>query len=629
MLKQQQHFYEFGPFRIDPSERLLRRGEDLIPLTPKAIDTLLALISHPGDLIEKDDLLKIVWPDTFVEEGGLARNISALRRALGEGPDEVRYIETIPKRGYRFVAQVREVSGDRGKQEPDPIPTPPPAPPPPPPARRLWAVAGVMGLAVAIVAAVHFWPSKSVSGGPTVSLVVLPFKNLSDDSAKEYFAEGMTEELINHLDRISALRTISLTSALAYKNTTKPLPQIASELKVESALEGSVSWSKDRVRILVQLVNAKTEKPLWASSYESDLRDILSMQSDMAGAIAREVQVKLTPEDEARLQRKKLFKVTPKAYDDYVKGRHQWNRRSPAQVQASINYFQQAIQQDPNYAPAYAGLADAYALLGSIGVDVLPPREAMPKAEQAALKAVQLDDSLAEGHTSLAYAKMSYDWDWAAAEKEFKRAIELNPGYATAHQWYAHYELARGQLDEALAEMERARAADPYSLVINVGVGWCLYQSRAYDQAIDEYRKTLEMDPEFYLAHCTMGMAYEQKGMAQEAIQHYKTAMTLSGGSVFARSRLAHAYALSGNRQEAERILSQLLQLAHERYVPAVHIASIYEALGDDNHLIEWVEKALQERSDYLIYLGTEPTLDRLRSDVRVINLVRAVGLGR
>lgn len=618
MSKPDQHFYEFGPFRIDTVERLLRRGEELISLTPKAIDTLLALISNRGQLIEKDDLLKMVWPDTFVEEGGLSRNVSALRKALGEGPDEVRYIETIPKRGYRFVADVSEVSGDRQA----PIP-PPPEPTPAGPPWLAWAAAVVLVIVIGLVA--YFWLPKPPGTG--ISLVVLPFKNLSNDQAQEYFAEGMTEELINRLDRISALRTISRTSAWTYKDAKKPLGQIARELKVDSVVEGSVEWSKNRVRISARLVNAKTEKALWSDSYESDLPDILSLQSELAGAIAREVQVKLTPQEKLLLTSAR--KVDPEAYQAYVNGRYQWNKRSPAGVKLSIEYFERAIKKDPSYAPAYAGMADAYALLGSIGVDVLPPREAMPKAEAAALKAVQLDESLAEGHTSLAYAKLSYRWDWTTAEKEFKRAIELNPGYATAHQWYAHYMLAMGLLDEALVEMERARNVDPYSKVINVGVGWCHYQARRYDRAIDEYRKTLEIDPGFFLAHCTMGMAYEQKGLYKEAIEHYKTGLSLSAGALFPSARLTHAYAKSGNRQEAERMLDDLLRLSNQRYIPAVYIASIYEALGDDNRLMEWVDKACQERSDYLIYLRTEPSLDRMRLDPRFIKVLQQVGLER
>jgi TolB-like protein/DNA-binding winged helix-turn-helix (wHTH) protein/Tfp pilus assembly protein PilF len=620
MLKQEQHFYEFGSFRIGTGERLLRRGEELIPLTPKAVDTLLALISHRGQLIGKDDLLKMVWPDTFVEEGGLARNVSALRKALGEGPDEVRYIETIPKRGYRFVAPVKEVSGAM-----DPIPSP--QPPPVGWTSQWLAWAAAAGLVIMIGLVAYYWIPRPQPAGTGTSLVVLPFKNLSNDPAQEYFADGMTEELINRLDRISALRTISRTSAMIYKGANKPLGQIARELKVDNVVEGSVEWSKNQVRISARLVNAKTEKALWSDSYQSDLPDILNLQSELAGAIARQVQVKLTPEEKLRLTSHR--KIDPEAYQAYVNGRYQWNKRSPAGVKLSIGYFERAIKRDSSYAPAYAGLADAYGLLGSIGVDVLPPREAMPKAEAAALKAVELDDSLAEGHTSLAYAKMSYDWDWATAEKEFKRAIELNPGYATAHQWYAHYMLAMGLLDEALIEMERARSVDPYSLVINVGVGWCHYQARRYDRAIDEYRKTLEIDPGFFLAHCTMGMAYEQKGLYKEAIEHYKTGLSLSAGALFASARLAHAYAKSGDRQEAERMLNDLVRMSNQRYVPAVYVASIYEALGDDNHLMEWVEKARQERSDYLIYLRTEPSLDRMRLDPRFIKVLQQVGLER
>jgi TolB-like protein/Tfp pilus assembly protein PilF len=501
--------------------------------------------------------------------------------------------------------------------------------------RRNWVVAGLSAaslLLIMIALVAYNRNSKGLEhGGATgvMSLLVVPLENLSNDPAQQYFADGMTEELINRLGRIRALRVISLTSAMTYKGAKKPLPQIAQELKIDSAVEGSVMHSGDRVRITVQLLDAKTDRHLWDDTYERDLRDILSLQSELASSIAREVQVKLTPQEKRRLA--SAHPVNPAAYEEYTNGRYHWNKRTPAvELKRSIEYFERAIRHDPSYAPAYAGLADAYALLGSVGTDdLLRPREAMPKAEAAALKAVQLDDSLAEGHASLAYAKMSYDWDWAGAEREFKRAMELNPGYATAHQWYAHYLLAMGLVNEALAEMKRARDVDPLSPVINVGVGWCLYQARRYDRAIDEYRKALEMNPGFALPHCTMGMAYEQRGSYKEAIEHYKTGFALSGGAIFASARLAHAYGASGNRHEAERILDELLRLSKQRYIPAVYVASIYEALGDDNHLMEWVEKAYQERSDYLIYLRTEPSFDKMRFDPRFIRVLRQVGLER
>jgi TolB-like protein/Tfp pilus assembly protein PilF len=454
--------------------------------------------------------------------------------------------------------------------------------------------------------------------------VVLPLRNPSNDPAQEYFTEGMTEELINTLAKIEALRVISRTSAMTYKGGNKPLPQIAKELNVDAVVEGSVLQSGGRVRITVQLFEAKTEKQLWAQSYEQALRDVLTLQAEVASAIANEIQVKLTPSEKERLATVRT--VDPDAYLTYSYGRYYWNRRSPEYIHKAIEYFQRSIAKDPSYAPPYAGLADAYAQLGSIGIDASPPREVMPKAKAAALEAVKRDDTLAEGHTSLAYVRLSYDWDFNAAEREFKRAIELNPGYATAHHWYAHYFLARGQPEQALAEMKRAQALDPRSLIINMGVGWGFYQGRRYDEAIQQYRAVVDMDPNFYLTHCTLGMAYEGKQQYPEAIAEYKRALGLPGSRSFALAGLGRAYALSGKHSEARRLLDELEKTVKRQYVPAVYLAAIYAALGNKDQSIAWTRKAYEERSDYLVYLRTEPWADTLRSDPRFQKLSQLIG---
>jgi TolB-like protein/DNA-binding winged helix-turn-helix (wHTH) protein/Tfp pilus assembly protein PilF len=623
MVKAEKHLYEFGQYRIDSVERLLLRGEETIPLTPKAIDTLLVLVANSGRVVEKDELMKSVWPDTFVEEGALARNVSALRKALGDDLEEFHYIETIPKRGYRFVAPVKDLSA------PTLVPLDDKAEKKSPNAFRrvVWWVAAVFLILAAVLA--YAWFTRESRNSPRIaSLVVLPLNSSSNDPAQEYFADSLTEELINSLAKIEALKVISRTSAMTYKGVkNKPLPLIARELNVDAVVEGSVLQSGNRVRVTVQLFDGKTERQLWAQSYEQNLRDVLALQAEVASAIAREIRVKLTPQEKQRLTKSRP--VDPEAYLAYSYGRYWWNKRAPEDIQKGIEYFQRAIAKDPSYAPAYAGLADAYALLGSIGSDVLPPNEVMPKAKRAALEAVKLDDTLADGHTSLAYVKLSYDWDFAAAELEFKRAIDLNPGYATAHHWYAHYFLARSQPEKALAEVRRAVALDPLSLSINVGLGWCLYHAHRFDEAIQQYRSTLDLNPTFSLAHSTLGMAYVQKRLYAEALAEFNKASTLPGSRTFALANIGRTYALSGRAVEARQVLRELERSARQEYVPAMYVAAIYAALGESDQSIKWIEKAYEERSDYMIYLLTEPSLDGLRSDPRFRDLLKLIASAR
>ena len=615
----QRHLYEFGPYRVDSVERLLLRGGETIPLTPKAIDTLLALLANPGRVVERDELIKTVWPDTFVEDGALARNISALRKAFDEGSEDSRYIETIPKRGYRFIAPIKDVAELPAAQPPAPVRAD----------RRkiVRSAAWIVPAAALILLAGWAYPRLVRESSAPVnirSLAVLPLDNHSNDPAQEYFADGMTEELINSLAKIEALRVISRTSAMTYKAVkNKPLPRIARELNVDAIVEGSVVQSGNRVRITVQLFEGKTERQLWAQSYEQDLRDVLALQGEVASAIAREIRVKLTPQEKQRLAQSR--QVDPEAYLAYSYGRYCWNKRTAEDLRKGIEYFERAIAKDPSYAPAYAGQADAYALLGSVGADVAPPNEVMPKAKKAALEAVRLDGNLAEGHTSLAYVTLSYDWDLDAAEREFKRAIELNPGYATAHHWYAHYFLAKGLPEQALAEVKRARTLDPLSFSINVGLGWCLYHAHRYEEAIEQYRSTLEINPNFSLAHATLGMAYVQKQQYADALAEFNKALALPGSRSFALANIGRTYALSGELAKSRQILRELENSAKQEYVPAMYIAAIYAALHDQNRSLQWIQKAYAERSDYLIYLRTEPSIDGLRSNPKFQGLLKLI----
>jgi serine/threonine protein kinase/Flp pilus assembly protein TadD len=468
--------------------------------------------------------------------------------------------------------------------------------------------------------------SRRATRGRIQSVAVLPLADLSDQQpAPDYFADGMTEALITDLAKIKALRVISRTSVMQYKGVQRPLPQIARELNVDAVVEGSVLRSGKRVRITAQLIDAATDQHLWAESYERDLRDVLSLQGEVARAIANDIQVKLTPQEQARLVSARS--VDPEAYQLYLKGRFYWSKRTEAGLKNGIEYFHQAIDLDPNYALAYAGIADCYSLLGWDLFGPLPPREALPIAKAAARKALETDDSLAEAHNSLAWTKLAFDWDWTGAEREFKRAIELNPGYAITHHWYAECLAGMGRYAEALAEIRQAQELDPLSLIISSIVGWVLYFDRKNDQAIAEFRKTLELDPNFWVAHWTLGRAYEQKAMFTEAIAEIQKAIDFSGSSPLSLAALGHTYAVSGRRAEAERVLNQLKDSSKQTYISPYGIAAIHAGLGEKDQAFLWLEKAYEERSGWLIWLRAEPGSDPLRSDPRFQDLLRRIGL--
>jgi TolB-like protein/DNA-binding winged helix-turn-helix (wHTH) protein/Tfp pilus assembly protein PilF len=607
-MDQEKRSFEFGPFRIDTVERLLFRGKETVPLTPKVADTLLVLLSSAGRIVEKDDLMKAIWPDSFVDEGGLARNISALRKALGDGAGEAQYIETIPKRGYRFVGTLKPEPAETALQSP--------------PVRRKkprWLLAAAGAVALAALALVGAWWAYRPQ---RLSLIVLPFKNLSNDSTQEYVADGMTEGLINALARIEALRVISYTTANTYKGAGKRLPQIARELNVDFAVEGGVVHSAGQVEIKVQLFDARADKQRWSGNYPGELRNVLDLESEAAASIADEIRG-TTPGEKEQLPHSRP--VDPAAWLDYSHGRSFWNKRTAQGIQGAIEYFNRAILKDANYALAYSGLADAYALLGSTGADAAPPSEVMRQAKEAAQKAVKLDPALAEGHTSLGYVMLSYDWDLKGARREFDRAIALNPGYATAHHWFAHYWLAMGQPAKALKESLKAQSLDPSSPVINVGVGWCFYHGRRFDEAIKEYRAALEISPDFGLAHAVLGMALEHSGAYAQAIEEFNKASQWKASPSFVLAGLGCAHALAGHAREARQALDQLDEAARKEYVPAVYHAAIWAALGDKDRGIEWTRKAVEERSDYVVYLGTEPWADPLRSDPRFQQILQEV----
>jgi eukaryotic-like serine/threonine-protein kinase len=455
------------------------------------------------------------------------------------------------------------------------------------------------------------------------SLAVLPFESLSGDPQQEYFVDGMTEAIITKLAQLNALKVISRTSVMQYKGTKKSLPEIGRSLHVDAVVEGSVLRSGDRVRISAELVEASTDRQLLAQSYERDIRDVLALQSEIAQAITKEIRIKLTSQEQARLVT--TVPVDPRAFEACLKGRYFWNKRTAEGFFRGVEYFEQGITADDKYAPAYAGLADSYLMLAEYGL--LPPNEALPKAKAAAAKALALDDTLSEAHTSLGSIAEDYEWDWVGAQREFRRAIELNQGSATAHQWYAEFLAAMGRFDEALSEISRAREIDPLSLIINSVMGEVLYESRQYDQAIEQLHKTMEIDPNFAETHRLLGETYVQLGRTDKAASEFKKAMSLSGDSPQYMASLARFYAVSGRSDNAKKILKQLKTHSARGYVSSADLSLVFAGLGDKDGAFELLRQAYEQRDPFLVNIKVDPRLDNLRSDTRFKELMRSVGL--
>lgn len=618
--------YEFREFRLDLGNKLLLRNGIPIPLAPKVFDTLTLLVERSGQLIEKDEFVRHLWPETFVEDAALAENISRLRRALGDAESQ-RIIATVPKRGYRFIAEVRRVDG-ADTSETAAVPRQARLSPWHWPRLALLAASLLLLLGVTYV---YFRrPVSGFSRGPAVpirSLAVLPLENLSRDPDQEYFADGMTDELITQLAKISSLRVISRTSVMRYKATQKPLPEIARELNVDAVVEGTVLRSAERVRVNAQVIQANPERHLWAERYDRPLGDVVNLQGELAREIAQAIRIKLTPQEQTRLA--DLPAVNREAYEAFLKGRYFWSKRTEETTKKAIEYFQQATEKDPHYALAFTGIADSYIslALGEALQEVLPPKEAFPKARAAVDRALEIDETLAEARASLGHIKFQYDRDWSGAEKEFQRAIEVNPNYANAHQWYALQLMWMGRLDEALNQVKRAQELDPLALVINANVGFILAGAQRYDQAVEQCHKTLEMDPNFALAHFRLGQIYILKGTYAEAIPELHKAIALSGGSPRASAELGLAYAGLGKRSEALKLISGLKELSKRRYVSPFDFAVIYGGLGDKDRTLEWLEKAYAERSTSLNLLKMSPAFVNLQSEPRFTELVRRIGL--
>src|SRR5438067_2842597 len=628
----------FGVFELDLRAGELRKHGLRVRLQEQPFQLLAMLVEHPGEVVTREELQKKLWPaETFVDfDHGLNKAISKIREALSDSADSPRFVETVARRGYRFLAEVKvadsaPVRSQDLATEPHPVAE----------ARDRLDLAGkpamlkhlfssfawkapalVLLLLVASLAGwnLHSWKRPSLV---IRSLAVLPLESLSSDASQDYFADGMTDELISDLGQISALRVSSRTSVMAYKRARKPLPQIARELHVDAVVEGTVLRSGDQVRITAQLIEASTDKHLWSQSYQGELRDTLALQNQVARAIADQIRINLNPQEQAALKNVKV--VNPQAYESFLKGRYFWNKRTADGLKVALAYFNQAIDEDPKYAQAYSGLADTYSLLGGWQYAVMTLKEALPKAKAAATKALELDSALGEAHNSLAFVLDGFDWDLDSGGNEFRRAIELNPGYATAHHWYAWHLSLLGRYEEAIAEMRKAENLDPLSLIINADLAELLVLAHSYDESIRQSRKTIEMDPNFALAHNQLAQAYLQKHLPDEAVAELQKAVQLSGGSPTCIANLARAYVVSGKRSEAVKLLSDLKKRSNPGYSHASEIAMIYASLGDTDQAMNWLEKGYEERFNPGVLL--RPGFDPLRSDSRFQNLVHRIGL--
>ena len=630
----------FGVFELDLRAGELRKHGLRVRLQEQPFQVLAMLLEHAGEVVTREELQKKLWSaDTFVDfDHGLNKAINKIREALSDSAESPRFVETVARRGYRFLAEVK-VSDTAAARSPE-LATEPRTTAKAPDRLgtagelamtkpflplRAWKILAFALLL--LVASLVTWKLRSSGHSSPVirSLAVLPFESLSNDASQDYFADGMTDELISDLGQISALRVISRTSVMGYKRARKPLPQIARELNVDAVVEGTVLRSGDQVRITAQLIEASADKHLWSQSYEGELRDALALQNKVARAIADQIRISLNPQEQAALKTAKV--VNPEAYVSYLKGRYFWNKRTGDSLKVALAYFNQAIEEDPKYARAYSGLADTYALLGDWQYAVMTPKEALPKAKAAAIKALELDSALGEAHNSLAFCLDGFDWDFDSAGKEFLRAIELNPGYATAHHWYAWHLALLHRYDEAIAEMKKAENLDPLSLVINADLAELLVLAHSYDESIQQSRKTIEMDPNFGLAHNHLAQAYLQKQMNDEAVAELQKAVQLSGGSPTCIANLARAYVASGKRSEAEKLLSDLKKRSNPSHSLASEIAVIYAALGDTDQAITWLKKGYEERFNPGALL--RPGFDTLRSDPRFGDLESRIGLPR
>jgi TolB-like protein/DNA-binding winged helix-turn-helix (wHTH) protein len=610
---QQRRPVRFGSFELDFASGELRKGGVLVKIQSQPLQLLALLAGRPGQIVSREEIRQALWSnETFVDfDQSINFCVNKVREALDDDSQRHQYIETVPRKGYRFVAAITD--------------TPPePAVASGPETRRpRWLMGAVATVAlVAITLAAKSVMSSIRTAKPIESLAVLPLVNLSHDSEQDYFADGMTDDLITDLAKIGALRVLSRTSVVQYKGTRKTVPAIARELNVDAVLEGTVVRDGGRVRITTQLIAAAPERHLWAEKYEVNLSDVLSVQDSVARAVAGAIQIKVSQQERSGLSAQR--KVDPEAYEDYLKGRYMWSPGGEKHLAKSLEYFQLAIQKDPGYAPAWVGVADAYSRLADWGV--LPRKEAAPRARDAAEKALELDSALIEAQVVLASVRMEYDWDWSGAEQLLKRTIEMSPNSGQAHSWYSMLLAVTGRKPEAVAEQRLARQVDPLDSVFAANLFWRLYLARNYEEADREGSKWVEWHPGFRGDYIRASV-YLQTGRTREALDDLQVgAADTHHHALLELMYLGHALGVTGTREEGRKILAEMQALSHSRYVPPDYIAMVYEGLGDRDRAIEWYQRAVEERS-MNIWVLPDQRLDSIRTDPRFQKLMRRMGL--
>jgi TolB-like protein/DNA-binding winged helix-turn-helix (wHTH) protein/Tfp pilus assembly protein PilF len=634
------HSLRFGIFEVDLQAGELRKGGLKIRLQEQPFQVLGILLERSGKVVTREELQKTLWPqDTFVDfDHGVNTAINKIRQALGDSAENPRFVETVARRGYRFIAPVEIVGAHENAAPVTPVGASPDAGDDrrtEDAARRaalqrrfVAATVALALVAVAVLLALNVagLRDRLVRQGATLpkieSLAVLPLENLSRDPEQEYFADGMTDELITSLAKIGSLRVISRNSVMQYKGQRKPTPQIAKELNVDAVVEGTVLRAGNRVRISAQLIQANPEKHLWAESYERDLRDVLALQGEIARAVADQIRIELTAQERTRLSSSRP--VNPESYQLYLMGRYHAGKATVEGFMKGIEYFQQAIEKDPGNALAYAGVAHCYAYLGG-GFGHLPTKEASSKARAAALRALEIDDTLAEAHSSLAVIRWQHDWDWSSAEREFKRAVELNPNSAVVHNEYMGYLASVGRLDQSIAEGRLAQQLDPFGPRVVGDIGWAYMINRHYDEALAYLQKALELDPNLPWVRVNLVMTYVLLGRQTQALAESEKLeqYAYSAEHTMEASDLGYGYAVMGKRPEAQRILAHLKKLAKTRYVDASRIALVHAGLGEKDQAFEWLQRAYVEHSGSVWGLKVNPRWDPIRSDPRFQDLLR------
>lgn len=619
----------------------LRRSGSLVKVERIPMDLLILLIEQKGQLVTRDQIIERIWgKDVFLDtDNSINAAIRKIRQALKDDPAQPRFVQTVTGRGYRFIAPVSEIEAPAAPAEvslpsvsAEKLPEKPAAPASVQ-SRRRWPL--LLGVSVFVLVALaaylqwsRFHSHSQVSGGRIV-LAVLPFENLTGDAGEDYFSDGMTEEMIAQLGRLDPehLGVIARTSVMRYKHS-QDLNQIGHDLGVQYVLEGSVRRDADNVRITAQLIQMKDQTHVWSRQYDRELKNILALQGEIAQEIADEIQLTLgnRPKVAETAHQPPLTAESYAAYDLYLKGRYFWNKRTAQGFQEAVDYFQQAMAKDPNYAPAYAGLADSYALMSIY--NIVPEQEFMPKARAAALRALEIDDKLAAAHTSLAVIAEQYDWDWQTAEKEFKRAIQLDPNYATAHQWYAECLAFQGRFDDALAESERARQLDPLSLIITADNGAILYFAGQYDLAIQKFREVLDIEPGFPRAHIVI-YAYVQSGQFDKALAEIEK-WRRQEANPWTWALEAYVYGRWGREDQAERALSKMETLAKLQHMDLNQLLMVACAgMNRKDATLAYLQKEFARRSNIIPTLKVDHVFDGIRSDPRFQDMMKQAGLAQ